>query len=71
MPPGPEAARASSYLDALRDAGLLRAYSEPADRVVFAPDGTVQFLTLSPVPGRPVAPQAISRGGASTNRASL
>jgi peptidoglycan/xylan/chitin deacetylase (PgdA/CDA1 family) len=62
---------ASSYLDALRDAGLLRAYSVPPDRLVFAPDGRSQFLPLPPLPGAPRAPEVVSHGDRSKPRVAL
>jgi peptidoglycan/xylan/chitin deacetylase (PgdA/CDA1 family) len=62
---------ASSYLDGLRDAGLLRAYSVPPGRVVFAPDGRSQFLPLPPLPGAPRAPEVVSHGDRSKPRVAL
>jgi peptidoglycan/xylan/chitin deacetylase (PgdA/CDA1 family) len=69
---GRETARtAASIRSALRDAGLLRAYSEPPGRVVFDPAGGPHFLPVSPMPAGPRVPGAVSHGNRNKPRIAL
>lgn len=60
-----------SVRDQLRAAGMLRAYSEPPDRVVFSPDGEAHYLPLSPMPGSPTVPGSVSHGNREQKRVAL
>jgi peptidoglycan-N-acetylglucosamine deacetylase len=63
--------KAASIRSALRDAGLLRAYSEPPGRVVFDPAGGPHFLPVSPMPSGPRVPGAVSHGNRDKPRVAL
>lgn len=67
----PRGEGADSVRDALRNAGMLQAYSEPPDRVVFCPEGSAQFLPLPPKPGGSRVPGSVSRGNRANRRVAL
>ncbi len=65
------AGTSGSIRDQLRAGGMLRAYSEPPDRVVFSPDGVAHYLPVSPMPGTPRVPGSVSRGNRNQKRVAL
>jgi peptidoglycan/xylan/chitin deacetylase (PgdA/CDA1 family) len=70
LPPAP-GGQTGSLRDQLRSFGLLRAYSEPPDRVVFDPSGAEQFLPVPPVPGAPRVAGAVYHGNRAKPRIAL
>jgi len=60
-----------SMRDQLRNVGMLKAYSEPPDRIVFTPNGAPQFLPVSPMPGSARVPGVVSHGNKSKMRVAL
>lgn len=64
QPPTGRPAGANGGLAAMREAGTLRGYSVPPDRLAFKPDGTAVFLPSPPPVGGPVAARTVSAGSA-------
>lgn len=71
MPPGVKARTAGSELDARRDAGLLRGYSVPPNRLAFTPGAQAVFLPAPPVPGKPVAARSVFNGNRARKKVAL
>lgn len=67
----PKAAGSASVRGQLKSVGMLRAYSEPPDRVVFDPAGGAHYLPVPPLPGRPRVPGAVSRGNKNAKKVAL
>lgn len=58
-------------LATVRDAGLLRGYSLPPDRLAFTPTGKAVFIPGPPAPSAPCEPVAIERGNVRAPRIAL
>lgn len=63
--------KAGTVRGQLRNAGLLRAYSEPPDRIVFSPDGLAHYLPIPPMPGSPRTPGSVYRGNKNQKKVAL
>jgi len=67
----PERPAAKVTLEMIRDAGLLKGYSLPPDRLAFTPQGEAVVLPEPPVAAGPITPVVIERGNGGRRRIAL
>ncbi|MBK5093409.1 MAG: polysaccharide deacetylase family protein [Actinobacteria bacterium] len=67
----PESPATKVTLEMIRDAGLLKGYSLPPDRLAFTPRGDAVVLPTPPAPGGPVNPAVYHTGNRNRPRIAL